>query len=371
MLKTNYVVVGDNYCGIAAFRMLQKYGKRVTYINASNKDITIPDYITEKNFLLELLNKEPNLKLEHYKKAREKFKADYSFRVERMLEVYGVATMKGQPELLGEKRVGIHTTYDQQIIGYDKLYYVPSGRNFLNPEFEHNASIFGNIDDIFDDLGTKSKILVITDKIEDIEVVFGLSKLKLNLTLIVKDELYELLKIELTDTKIKFYKFRDIEKIGDTEIVIDGNTLAFDKLYYNYISIVDHNYYKLNQFSIDHGIILGDSLGQSYQNMLYELDEKLSKSPVELFYEECRYDVKLSRLNKTYLNYMNLTRSDEVIMSHEIKSPLVEGMVLCDRNQNVIGAELVGDNSMLEYFVTRIRKPNKIENIKEFISTNM
>ena len=50
MIKSKYLIVGDNFIGLEAVKVLLKKNKKIAYADASNQDIAVPDFLAYKTF---------------------------------------------------------------------------------------------------------------------------------------------------------------------------------------------------------------------------------------------------------------------------------------------------------------------------------
>jgi hypothetical protein len=371
MLSCKYFVVGDDYIAHEALNILTKKNNKVIYANASQRFIEEADYISIIQCLSKYTKNTKSVNKTKLFNELALFKLEYSRRMNYLLSTGRLIHLQGQPELFRESIAGVHIDEVQQLINYQHLIYLPSAKNFVENTLIKDHNAVKNVYQIFNDITRINKIAIITDKSEDIELAYLLTKIGIHVRLFIPSYYINILnkmgKIDL----LKSYEITEIKEINIKSITLQKNIdkkTNFDEIYYNYNSLVNHQYFNLNESILPKIIVYGDSINQNYYSSLINLEERYGKSTLELLYEENYYSVQYLKLKNTYLSYSNETKKDEIVKSIELDYNRIKCKFLLNKKEEIISADVIGDDSLVDYFFRRIRINLKLKDAVNFLN---
>jgi hypothetical protein len=370
MIKSKYLIVGDNFIGLEVVKVLLKKNKKIAYADASNKDITIPDFLAYKTFTHDYLIRNPKDSTAQYIEAKKKFELEYKKRIDHLILKQRLIHLPGQPELVRENLAGIHNINGQELIEFEKIIYVPSAKNFVENVMVKDINSLSRMPEIWNDINTIKSLGIITDKWQDVEVAYSLSKLKLKITLVVPTNIFEIIKEKIGTETLTIIDVNDLKEVVSNTITTHKN-ITVNKIYYNYNSLVNHHYYNLNEKILKNVLVLGDSVNQNYETVIHNLEEKFVKPAIERMYEESEYTVSHIRLRDTILTYSNISREDEIISDYQLEDKNVKGVFKLNKKNVIITAYLEGEDSVINYFYNRIRSNLNLKEVVSFLKLNV
>jgi hypothetical protein len=370
MIKSKYLIVGDNFIGLEAVKVLLKKNKKIAYADASSKAIEVPDFLAYKTFTHDYLIRKTKPVMAEYIEAKKKFEQEYKKRIEHLILKQKLIHLPGQPELVRENLAGIHTINGQELIQFEKIIYVPSAKNFVENNLVKNLESLSKMEDIWKDIEELKSLGIITDKWQDVEVAYSISKLKIKVTLVVPTNIYEIIKDKIGTENLTILDMSDLQEVVHNTITTH-KSITVNKIYYNYNSLVNHHYYNLNEKILKNVIVLGDSINQNYETVIHNLEEQFVKPLVERLYEESEYTVNHIRLRDTILTYSNVSREDEIISDYRLEDKNVKGVFKLNKKNVIITAYLEGDDSVINYFYNRIRTNLNISEVRSFLRLNV
>jgi hypothetical protein len=370
MIKSKYLIVGDNFIGLEAVKVLLKRNKKIAYADASSKAIEVPDFLAYKTFTHDYLIRKTKPVMAEYIEAKKKFELEYKKRIEHLILKQKLIHLPGQPELVRENLAGIHTKNGQELIQFEKIIYVPSAKNFVENSLVKNLDSLSKMEDIWKDIEELKTLGIITDKWQDVEVAYSISKLKIKVTLVVPTNIYEIIKDKIGTEYLTILDMSDLQEVVHNTITTH-KSITVNKIYYNYNSLVNHHYYNLNEKILKNVIVLGDSINQNYETVIHNLEEQFVKPLVERLYEESEYTVNHIRLRDTILTYSNVSREDEIISDYRLEDKNVKGVFKLNKKNIIITAYLEGDDSVINYFYNRIRTNLNISEVRSFLRLNV
>lgn len=366
MLKAELVIIGDNYFGIESLKSLKKKFKQIVYINASERPITLPNLITYKDILSEYIEKREDNSLTLYdyiKKSNLNYEKNISFSLDKK----EIIELQGQPDIRDNNIVGVHSLDEQLLLQYKTLLYIPSSKNYFKNERLVNNK-FISLLQILDNLEKYENICILTNKWEEIEISYLLSKIGKHITLIIPNILSQEIKGKANNKNLKIYTFEDLELINGLEVKINKKTKEYDCISFNYNSIVNHSYYNLNITNIKNIKAYGDTLQQGFYTTYFNLQEKYANSFFKKLYDESEYEVQFARLNNNILNYAKVDKLNEVIKIVEIKNDNLDCNLSINSSEEIIQASVKGEEKFVSFFYNRIRKNLKLQEVEEFLS---
>ncbi len=366
MIKSKYLIVGDNFIGLEAVKVLLKRNRKIVYADASFRALDIPDFLAYKTFTHDYMSRKNKPTMTQYIEAKQKFEIEYKKRIDHLITRQRLIHLPGQPELVRDNIAGVHNHDGQKLVQFDKIIYVPSAKNFVDNGLIEDWSSLSKMEDIWTDIKTVKSLGIITDKWQDVEVAYSLSKLNIKVVLTVPTIIYEIIKDKIGTEYLTILDFADLQKVLQNTITAQ-KSIKVDKIYYNYNSLVNHHYYNLNEKILKNVLILGDSVNQNHETVMHNLEEKFVKPLIERFYEESEYTVNLIRLRDTILTYSNISREDEIVSDYKLDDKNVKGVFKLNKKNVIITAYLEGEDSVINYFYNRIRTNLKIEDVKTFL----
>ena len=370
MIKSKYLIVGDNFIGLEAVKVLLKKNKKIVYADASSNAIDAPDFLAYKSFTHDYLTRKTTVTMTEYIDAKTKFEIEYKKRIEFLIQKQKLIHLPGQPELVKDNIAGVHTKNGQELIQFEKIIYVPSAKNFVENSIIKDLESLSRMEDIWKDIELTKNIGIITDRWQDVEVAYLLSKLKIKTTLVVPSAIFEIIKDKIGTESLTILDIKDIQEVT-TNVIRTAKTIQVSKIYYNYNSLVNHHYYNLNEKILKNVLVLGDSVNQNHETVIHNLEEKFVKPILERLYEESEYTVNHIRLRDTILTYSNVSREDEIISDYRLEDKNVKGVFKLNKKNFIITAYLEGEDSIINYFYNRIRTNLNISEVRNFLRHNV
>ncbi|MGL4758195.1 MAG: hypothetical protein ACRCXZ_02580 [Patescibacteria group bacterium] len=357
MIKCDFLIVGD---GAIAFDLAEQYSlknKKVILANPGDDFYKDPDYLTLALNLRKELSNHQALDKTILREKIEQFKKNYRIIRERLTERRGLLVIHGQPELSSKDIAGVHTNSFQEVISFKKVIYAPRARNFF---IKSSKNLFP-ISSIFDELKENSSIFVVTDKVDDIQLAFDLFKIGMKVSLVTNQNVIQ--NYDLNKIKPKKFRILDVSKV--TSIIDSKSTKSSQKLriYYNYNSKVNHNFYHLTNQSLVNMLLYGDVLGQSFLSYKLNLEKRINKSRIQKFYEDTKYDLKVIVGEKVFLEYLVINRLEEIVEEKKVELNDNKGLFGLDSNGCVIGMRIVIDEKNLGFIQNRLGSDIVIKDI--------
>ncbi len=353
MLKCDFLIIGDNYFGLDAAINLSNKGNSVIYTSARILNDE-NDYLIEAQFLRNYISINPKFDLIKFNKELKQSKLVLQKKLEYHKTYKQLTILRGQPELNSQFIAGIHNFEHQELIKFKKCLYLPSARNFIvNNKIEESVEK-NPMDLLISNLGIK-QITIYSDKIVDIQLAFDICETNTNVTLITSSNLIEDLKIkQIKPSKLKLLSDKDIKIINKDNIITTSGIIKLGKLFYNYNSLVNHYYYRLNESLLNTIQVYGDSLNQNLESYQLNFKERYQANIWSKLYDVKEYDVNLLSGTKTLIQYQVRSRVDEIEHNKTINISNLIGDYVTDRYRNILGFRFLVKQDDANYYINRM-----------------
>jgi hypothetical protein len=367
MLKCEFLVIGDNYFGLDAALTLANSGNSVVYATSRIED-DLQDYLIEAQFLRDYLSIHEKFNKTDFLAELESTKIKLEKKLNQLQSYQSLKILRGQPEFSSLDTAGVHTLESQTLIKFQNCVYAPSARNFIN-----NSKITIPVDtigleNIFEHLDN-SIITIYSDKICDFQLALDLSKTGILINLITNKANIDTYKLsDIKFTKLKIIDESEVLSVNEDCIVMEKSKYITGKFYYNYNSLVNHYFYRLNESIVSSLNIYGDSINQSIASYKINFKEKYQSSIWTKIYDQKEYDINQLIGSKTIAQYIVRSRVDEIYNSQSFTSDTLDGEVAFDKKKNILGYRIIGENETAGLFIDKIGTNFKIKDLDIFLN---
>jgi hypothetical protein len=366
MLRCEYLVVGDNYFGLDAALTLANGGSSVVYATSRIGD-ELDDCLIYGQFLRDYLITHDKFVLTDFRAHLNVAKEKLQKKINHLVNYQSLTILKGQPEFSALDTAGVHTMDNQTLVKFKNCIYAPSARNYINNPKVTIPTLDIGLENIFDHMDSKL-ITLYTDKICDFQLALDLSKIGIKINLITNQICIDSYQIkEIKNDNINLINESDILNVNEEFIVYKDSKIKIGKFFYNYNSLVNHYYYRLNEGLVNSITIFGDSLNQSIESYKINFKEKYQSTLWNKIYDQKEYDINQLVGNKTIVQYLVRSRLDEVYNSKSIQSKHLNGEIALDKKLNVLGYRIIGDHDKASYFINKLGSDLKLKDLELFM----